>query len=83
MSRTDTRIEKHLALGFIVLIALAVALALTFLLVVAGIMLEWYRKKSRGYMPAPTNYPERMTNMDRVPPEHLFGTLQGNRPPAI
>ncbi|KAF2789256.1 hypothetical protein K505DRAFT_365774 [Melanomma pulvis-pyrius CBS 109.77] len=75
--------QKHLALGFIVLIALAIALALTFLLVVAGILLEWYRKKSKGYSPAPTNYPDRMANVDRVPPEHLFGTLSGNRPPAI
>ncbi|KAF2707617.1 hypothetical protein K504DRAFT_39689 [Pleomassaria siparia CBS 279.74] len=75
--------KKNLALGFVVLIALAIALALTFLLVVAGIMLEWYRKKNRGYMPAPTNYSDKMANVDRVPPEHLFGTLSGNRPPAI
>ena len=75
--------EKHLALGFVVLIALGIALALTFLLVVAGILLEWYRKKSRGYMPAPTNYPDRMANVERIPPEHLFGNLQGTRPPAI
>ncbi|KAF2013329.1 hypothetical protein BU24DRAFT_235032 [Aaosphaeria arxii CBS 175.79] len=75
--------KKHLALGFIVLIALAVALALTFLLVVAGILLEWYRKRSRGYVPAPTAYPDRTINTSRVPPEQLFGTLSGNRPPAI
>ncbi|KAF2186976.1 hypothetical protein K469DRAFT_570728 [Zopfia rhizophila CBS 207.26] len=74
---------KHLALGFIVLIALAIALALTFLLVVAGILVEWYRKKSKGYERAPTTYPDRSINMDRVPPEHLFGTMAGNRPPAI
>ncbi|KAF2118571.1 cortical protein marker for cell polarity-domain-containing protein [Lophiotrema nucula] len=76
--------NKHLALGFIVLIALAIALALTFLLVVAGILVEWYRKRSKGYVPAPTSYPDRGANMSRVPPEHLFGgTLSANRPPAI
>ncbi|KAF2277435.1 uncharacterized protein EI97DRAFT_441487 [Westerdykella ornata] len=75
---------KRLALGFIVLIALAIALALTFLLVVAGILLEWYRKRAKGYSPAPTVYPTRHVDMARVPPEHLFGTLQSaNRAPAI
>ncbi|PSN69749.1 hypothetical protein BS50DRAFT_295619 [Corynespora cassiicola Philippines] len=74
---------NNLALGFIVLIALAIALALTFLLVVAGIIVEWYRKKAKGYSPAPTNYTDRMGNVGRVPPEQLFGTLSGNRAPAI
>ncbi|KAF2742632.1 hypothetical protein M011DRAFT_263504 [Sporormia fimetaria CBS 119925] len=68
---------KRLALGFIVLIALAIALALTFLLVVAGILLEWYRKKAKGYSPAPTGFPTRDIDTQRVPPEHLFGTLRG------
>ncbi|KAH7124116.1 cortical protein marker for cell polarity-domain-containing protein [Dendryphion nanum] len=75
--------RKNLALGFVVLIALAIALALTFLLVVAGIALEWFRKRSQGYVPAPTTYPDRTVNTSRVPPEQLFGTLSGNRPPAI
>lgn len=74
---------KHLALGFIVLIALAIALALTFLLVVAGILLEWYRKRAKGYSPAPTGYPDRTIDTGRIPPEHLFGTLSGNRAPVI
>ncbi|KAF1959335.1 hypothetical protein CC80DRAFT_325802 [Byssothecium circinans] len=75
--------DKHLALGFVVLIALAIALALTFLLVVAGIVIEWWRKKSQGYSPAPTSYTDRMGNVGRVPPEQLFGTLSGPRAPAI
>ncbi|KAF2682613.1 hypothetical protein K458DRAFT_405380 [Lentithecium fluviatile CBS 122367] len=75
--------NKHLALGFVVLIALAIALALTFLLVVAGILVEYYRKKAAGYSPAPTSYTDRMGNVGRVPPEELFGTLSGPRAPAI
>ncbi|KAF2663019.1 hypothetical protein K491DRAFT_12527 [Lophiostoma macrostomum CBS 122681] len=75
--------KGHLALGFIVLIALAIALALTFLLVVAGILLEWYRKKAKGYSPAPTAYPSSNVDTGRIPPSQLFGTLQGNRAPAI
>jgi len=75
--------DKHLALGFIVLIALAIALALTFLLVVTGILIEWYRKRAAGYSPAPTSYTDRMGNVGRVPPDQLFGTLSGPRAPAI
>lgn len=75
--------EKHLALGFIVLIALAIALALTFLLVLLGIIIEWYRKRAQGYSPAPQSYPDRLGNVGRVPPEQLFGTLSGPRAPAI
>ena len=75
--------EKHLAVGFIVLIALAIALALTFLLVLLGILIEWYRKKAQGYSPAPQSYPDRLGNVGRLPPEQLFGTLSGPRAPAI
>lgn len=75
--------KKHLALWAVVLISLAIALVLTFLLVVAGFLVEWYRKKSKGYTPAPTTYPDRPGNMGRVPPEQLFGTLSGPRAPAI
>ena len=73
---------KHLALGFIVLIALAIALALTFLLVVAGILIEWYRKRAAGYHPAPTTFTDRVQT-DRLPPSELFSTLSGPRAPAI
>ncbi|KAJ4989183.1 cellular morphogenesis protein [Stagonosporopsis vannaccii] len=75
--------ESHLAVGFIVLIALAIALALTFLLVVIGIIIEWYRKRAQGYSPAPQSYPDRLGNVGRLPPEQLFGTLSGPRAPTI
>jgi hypothetical protein len=75
--------DKHLALWAIVLIGLAIALVLTFLLVVIGIIIEWYRKKQQGYAPAPTTYPDRLGNVGRVPPEQLFGTLSKSQAPAI
>jgi len=75
--------NKHLALWAIVLIGLAIALLLTFLLVVVGIVIEWFRKRSQGYSPAPTSYPDRLGNVGRLPPEQLFGTLSGPRAPAI
>ncbi|KAL5385339.1 hypothetical protein DPSP01_004798 [Paraphaeosphaeria sporulosa] len=74
---------KHLALGFIVLIALAIALALTFLLVVAGILIEWYRKRAAGYSPAPTSFTDRVGNQSRIPPQELFGTLRGPQAPTV
>lgn len=81
--QTNNEIGKHLALWAIVLIGLAIALALTFLLVVAGIVIEWYRKRAQGYSPAPQSYNDRLGNVGRLPPEQLFGTLSGPRAPAI
>lgn len=65
-----------MALGFIVLIALAVALALTFLLVVFIIAAEHLRRRREGYVRAPTTaqmFGKGSDNgFNRVPPEHLF-----------
>lgn len=72
-----------MALGLVVLIALACALGATFLLVVAGIFIELYRRKAEGYHSMPNSYPEKHTNMGRIPPEHLFGSLgQASRAPG-
>ncbi|KAF2806793.1 uncharacterized protein BDZ99DRAFT_523365 [Mytilinidion resinicola] len=70
--------KKHLALGFVVLIGLAIALAITFLVVVLGILAERLRKKQQGYVPANQQMFDKSSNLNRVPPEHLFGTLHGN-----
>ncbi|KAL9604782.1 MAG: hypothetical protein Q9219_000230 [cf. Caloplaca sp. 3 TL-2023] len=61
--------------GLRVLIGLACALGTIFLVVVAGILLERYRRSRTGYRPAPTSYPNKAANVDRIPPEHLFGRL--------
>ncbi|ORY01991.1 cortical protein marker for cell polarity-domain-containing protein [Clohesyomyces aquaticus] len=76
---------KKLKVIFVVLIALAIALALTFLLIVAGILVESYRKRSKGYTPMQMSYPDRGVNVNRVPPSELFGTLgrNGQSAPAI
>lgn len=77
--------KKRLALGFIVLIALAIALALIFLMVFAGIIAERVRRKREGYVPAPTNMFDKSSQMSRLPPEQIFGTLNSGSPraPAI
>lgn len=53
----STKSSHRLKLGFVVLIALAIALALVFLLVVAGILAEKWRRRRQGYVPAPTSVP--------------------------
>ncbi|KAF2436411.1 hypothetical protein EJ08DRAFT_578792 [Tothia fuscella] len=67
--------NNKLAIGFVILIALAIALAIIFLVVIAGILAERYRRRRDGYMPAPTNMPAKNANMSRLPPEHLFGDM--------
>ena len=71
--------SKHLALGFVVLIALAIALALIFLIVVAGILAERYRRRREGYVPAPTtipSYEKRSGNLGNISPERLFNGVR-------
>ena len=73
----------HKALGLVVLAALACALGAIFLLIVAGIFVERYRRKREGYVRAPTAYPDKTSNIGRIPPEYLFGRLeQGYRADA-
>ncbi|KAJ8120191.1 hypothetical protein ONZ43_g3038 [Nemania bipapillata] len=71
-----------LALGFIVLIGLAVSLGLMLLIVVAGLALDRYRKKRDGYVPAPTSMIDRGSGMQRVPPHELLDSLGRGRPGA-
>jgi hypothetical protein len=70
-----TNPEKHLAVGFVVLIGLAISLMLIFLLVCLGVAVEMLRKKRQGYVPANTQMFDKPSNLNRVPPEHLLGTL--------
>src|SRR5271170_4945628 len=82
-SYANLNIGGHLALGFIVLIGLAIALALIFLIVVAGILAERIRRKREGYIPAPTNMYDKASQISRLPPEQLFGTVRHGRSAAI
>ena len=77
------RTGGHMAVGLVVLIALACALGAIFLLVVAGVLIERYRRKNEGYIPAPTSYFDKTSNMGRIPPEHLFGRLQQQGAPQL
>jgi hypothetical protein len=74
---TNIREGGHLAKGFVVLIALGIALALTFLLVVAGVIAERIRKKREGY--SQVSAFDRSGGMSRFPPEQLFSSLGQGR----
>ncbi|KAF2099762.1 hypothetical protein NA57DRAFT_65681 [Rhizodiscina lignyota] len=70
----------HLAVGFVVLIGLAISLVLIFLLVVAGIVAERVRRRREGYTRAPTQPFFDRGNMSRVPPAELLQSLgRGDR----
>ncbi|TGZ81774.1 hypothetical protein EX30DRAFT_354763 [Ascodesmis nigricans] len=81
---------KKMARGFVILISLAIALALVFLLVVCGVLASYLRRRSEGYTPAPTMAAteKSVAMQDRLPPQDLFqqGVGRGSysdRPPAI
>jgi hypothetical protein len=71
-----------MAVGFIVLIALAISLGLMLLIVAAGIALDRYRKKREGYVPAPTSMIDRGSGLQRIPPHELLDSLGKGRPGA-
>ena len=71
-----------LAVGFVVLIGLAIALALMFLIVVAGILMERSRRRREGYVPMSM---DKNGNLQRIPPETILAGLHGekNSPPKV
>ena len=74
--------NNHLAVGFVVLIGLAIALGLIFLLIVAGILIERARRRREGYVPI--GQKRTNGNMSRIPPETLLGKLgEKASPPKI
>ncbi|KAL2119009.1 hypothetical protein VTJ04DRAFT_5969 [Mycothermus thermophilus] len=71
-------------LVFVVLIGLAISLALTLLIVAAGVILDRIRKKREGYVPAPTSMIDRGSGIARIPPEELLeGLGRHGAPPQV
>jgi len=72
-----------MALGLVILISLIIALFLTALVVAIGFFAERYRRRREGYSPAPSmNMYDKHSNVNRVPPEELFGTLRQRHGPG-
>lgn len=65
----------NMPLVFVVLIGLAISLALIALLVISGVLLDRYRKKKDGYVPAPTSMYDRGSGIQRIPPAELLESL--------
>lgn len=61
------------------MIALAISLFLILLLVIGGLIAARIRRSREGYVQAPGTPPIRETSLDRVPPEQLFGDIEGRR----
>lgn len=66
--------EHFMDRGFVVLIALAVAIVLTSLIVIAGLILAYFRHRSEGYERAPTKPSE--GTIDSLSPAALFGDIK-------
>ena len=74
---------NKMPLGFVVLIGLGVALGLTVLIVLAGLVLDRVRKRREGYMPAPTSMIDRGSGIARIPPHELLGGLGWRGAPRV
>lgn len=73
-----THNSHHLALGLVVVIGLAIALGIIFLLVCAGILLERRRRRLEGYVPMTA---DKSSNIARLPPEALFSNMESKGSP--
>ncbi|KAK4938493.1 hypothetical protein LTR66_015089, partial [Elasticomyces elasticus] len=73
---------RHLATGFIVLISLAIALGLVFLLLGVLMFLHYRRRRQDGYSQVSQRMVnDKNNNMDRVPPDTLLAGLGEKDPP--
>ena len=71
--------------GITVLVALCAALGTIFLIVFIGIIIHRIQRRRAGYTAIPNNHRDKSSNINRVPPETLFGSLahrNGNGNPA-
>lgn len=73
--------ERGMKRGFVVLIALAIAVGLTFLLVALGLLVAYIRRKRQGYTAAPYRVSE-AEMAETIPPATLFEEMShANVPP--
>ena len=69
----------HIALGWVIVIALAASLFLILLLVMGGIIAARIRRKREGYLRAPGTPPIGEASLGRVPPAQLLSDLETRR----
>jgi len=66
--------KSALAIGLVILVALAIALGIIFLLILIGLVIAYFRRRSEGYHLAPTTYNEK-ADMQHLPPQNLFSDV--------
>ncbi|ERF74467.1 hypothetical protein EPUS_03905 [Endocarpon pusillum Z07020] len=70
--------------GITVLVALCAALGTIFLVVLLGVIIDRIQRRRSGYTRIPANHTDKSSNINRVPPETLFGSLSHrNSPPHV
>ena len=69
----------HIAIGWIIVIALAISLFLILLLVIGGVVAAKIRRRREGYRQAPGGPTIGEANLERLPPGQLFGDVGGGR----
>jgi len=73
---TNIYTGHHHSKGITVLVALCAALGTLFLIILVGIILDRIQRRRNGYNSIPNStYSDKQSNITRVPPEHLFGSL--------
>jgi Cortical protein marker for cell polarity len=75
-------------MGITILVSLCAALGTIFLIVLIGMIVDRMQRRRSGYTKIPTNYTDKSSNISRVPPERLFGSLSqrpgnGNSAPHV
>jgi hypothetical protein len=89
LPKTNNHAGHHHSRGIAVLVALCSALGTLFLLILVGIILDRIQRRRNGYNAIPSApYSDKQSNITRVPPEHLFGSLgqrnsNGTGPPTV
>lgn len=71
----DSILKKHMKKGFVILIALAIAVGLTFIIMALGILFVYFRKYQEGYIPANSRVSE-MSMAETVPPAQLLEEMK-------
>jgi hypothetical protein len=76
--------DAHHSRGITVLVALCAALGTIFLIILLGLILNRVQRRRQGYNQVPqVPYQDKHSNINRVPPERLFGSLGNKSPPQV
>lgn len=67
--------ERYMKRGYVILISLAIAVGLTFLIMAIGLLIAYFRRRKEGYVPANSRVSE-MDMAETVPPGELLEEMK-------